>query len=178
KLWDKENGPKDKTPEFDWSKTQSVGAGESDAFSRAKDELFPGKRELSVAEIGQVSKRAKEMGAKPAQPAYQRPDPFATTEGANATIQNADMGEAPQTRRAGDTGYVRPQPFADTEGANETVKNDPALQEFYRRKGETAPTTNLTHYSNQEGLTETDPAKQGTGKRGTENKRANEPGYL
>lgn len=47
---------------FDWSKTQSVGGGESDNFTRAREELFPGKRELTTEEIGKVSVRAKELG--------------------------------------------------------------------------------------------------------------------
>jgi hypothetical protein len=36
----------------------------------------------------------------------------------------------------------------------------------------------LTHYSNVEGLTETDPAQHGTGVRGAERDRMKEPGYL
>jgi hypothetical protein len=47
--------------EFDWSKTSSVGGGEADAFSAAKAELYPGKRELTTAQTSEVSRRATEM---------------------------------------------------------------------------------------------------------------------
>jgi len=42
-----------------WGKTKSVGQREGDYFTKAKEELFPGKRELTTEEISKVEKRAR-----------------------------------------------------------------------------------------------------------------------
>lgn len=49
------------TGAFDWSKTSSVGANESGAFDAAKEELYPGKKDLSAKEASAVSRRATEI---------------------------------------------------------------------------------------------------------------------
>ena len=44
-----------------FAKSKSVGQNEADFFTKAKAELFPGKRELTNEEVGRVSTRAREM---------------------------------------------------------------------------------------------------------------------
>jgi hypothetical protein len=89
-------------PPFDWSKTSSVGAGEGDAFAAAKQELYPDKRELTNAEISEVSRRAAELTAERkasagsrqgVQPDQQKVPGAATIVGKGRAIVEGEGGE-------------------------------------------------------------------------------------
>jgi hypothetical protein len=47
-----------------WKNSSSVGAGEANQFQRAKQELYPGKRELTNEQMQNVSRRAMEITAE------------------------------------------------------------------------------------------------------------------
>lgn len=77
-----------------FAKSKSVGSNENGFFQQAKEELFPGKRELTNAEIQQVSARSLEL-RKQSEPLFQKDDPEYVREAASRMFPDQPFEELP-----------------------------------------------------------------------------------
>ena len=87
---------------------------------------------------------------------------------------------SPEGKELGNTGFIGDflRDLDKVYGSNSEDIEPKAEYPEIKTPVEFKPTTTLTHYSNQAGLTETSPDKFGTGKAGAEKSRSKEPGFL